>query len=76
MPEMIPCSEYYSESDRCSSGFPVLHSICRGMPSGCHACGVPGTMPMCLREDLPPHLMRADGMPLGWPNDSLNPTAP
>ncbi len=31
---------------------------------------------MCLRENLTPYLMRDDGMPLGWPNDSPSPTAP
>ncbi|MGJ7474528.1 hypothetical protein ACSFEV_12155 [Pseudomonas fulva] len=67
MSETEPCSEYNKAEDRCNSGFPVLHSVCRGMPNGCHACGTPHTQPMCMREDLPAHLVREDGMPLGWP---------
>jgi hypothetical protein len=67
MPEIIPCVEYDPLNNRCISGFPVTHTICRGGPAGCHACGTPGTMPMCMREDLPAHLMRDDGMPIGWP---------
>lgn len=74
MPERIPCVEYDAAAIRCNSGFPVLHSICHGGPVGCHFCGVPGTMPMCLREDLPSHLMRDDGMPLGWHDKSHRPT--
>ncbi|WP_153302494.1 hypothetical protein [Pseudomonas parafulva] len=67
MSENDPCSEYNKEEDRCNSGFPVLHAVCRGMPSGCHACGRPYTKPMCMQEELPAHLVRKDGMPLGWP---------
>jgi hypothetical protein len=32
MPERIPCVEYGPTNDRCISGFPVTHSICRGGP--------------------------------------------
>nr|WP_321144572.1 hypothetical protein [Pseudomonas extremaustralis]MDY7067816.1 hypothetical protein [Pseudomonas extremaustralis] len=68
MSERIPCSEYDAEKVRCLSGFPVLHSVCHGAQSGCPTCGVPGIAPMCMREDLPAHLIRPDGMPIGWPN--------
>ncbi len=74
MSERIPCVEYDAAAISCNSGFLVLHSICHGGPDGCHFCGAPGSMPMCLREDLPPHLMRDDGTPLGWPDKSNRPT--
>lgn len=67
MPEKIPCVEYDAAAHKCLSGFPVLHSVCRGAPPGCPTCGVPGTSPMCMLEDPPKHLTRDDGMPMGWP---------
>lgn len=67
----IPCAEYDPQQHKCKSGFMVLHTICHGGPVGCHACGTIRTLPMCMREDVPSHLMREDGMPLGWPVQEL-----
>jgi hypothetical protein len=34
--------------------------------SGSFNCGA-GDVPMCMLDDQPSHLIREDGMPLGWP---------
>lgn len=66
MSQRIPCSQYEPAANKCKSGFPLIHSTCWGGLSCCPACGAPGIQPMCMQEDLPPHLVRGDGLPLGW----------
>lgn len=65
MSELTPCSEYDSTNNRCRSGHVRLHPICRGVVTGCRSCGA-GNVPMCMMDDQPSHLIREDGMPLGW----------
>lgn len=66
MSDLVPCSEYESANNRCRSGHVRLHPICRGVVTGCRNCGA-GNVPMCMMDDQPSHLIRQDGMPLGWP---------
>ena len=63
---LIPCTEYDATNNRCRSGHVRIHPICRGVEHGCHNCGI-GNVPMCMLDDQPSHLIRKDGMPLGWP---------
>lgn len=67
MSELTPCSEYDSRANKCRSGHMQLHPVCRGVHGGCPTCGSTSTAPICMRDDVPPHLIRKDGMPLGWP---------
>ena len=71
--KLEPCSEYDSKNHKCHSGHVRLHPICRGIAHGCESCGK-GNVPMCMLDDQPPHLIREDGMPLGWPG-SVAPSA-
>lgn len=67
---IVPCSEYDSATNACRSGHIRLHPICRGvvpMKPACTHCGRSENVPMCMLEDQPPHLIRDDGYPLGWP---------
>jgi len=67
MSERVPCSQYDERQSKCQSGFPRIHPTCWGGPSACHACGAPQSTPMCMHEDPPSHLLRENGLPLGWP---------
>jgi hypothetical protein len=67
MSQRIPCAEYDEKASRCKSGFPKIHSDCWGGTSGCPTCGNTDSKPMCMQEDMPSHLIRSDGLPLGWP---------
>lgn len=67
MSELIPCNEYESRTNSCRSGHMQIHPICRGLTHGCPTCGVASTAPICMRDEVPAHLIREDGMPLGWP---------
>ena len=68
MSERIPCSQYEPSANKCQSGFPLIHAVCWGGLNGCPACGRSDSSPMCMQEDPPSHLMRADGHPMGWPD--------
>lgn len=78
MTEMTPCREYDAENHRCKSGFFPLHYACWGavshLPKPCVNCGhVPkSALPPCMRDDIGPHLLRDDGLPLGWPDGDDN----
>lgn len=69
MSNLIPCSQYESGTNQCKSGFPRIHAVCWGGPSGCPTCGKNDSQPMCMKEELPPHLMQADGHPIFWPKE-------
>ena len=70
MSELIPCIEYDSKTNTCKSGFVRIHPVCRGVlhhTKECSNCGHAKDIPMCMMEDQSKHLIREDGMPLGWP---------
>ena len=67
MSDLIPCIEYDIKNNKCLSGHARLHSICRGVVTGCKSCGS-GNVPMCMMDEQPRHLVRADGYPLNWPD--------
>lgn len=67
--ELKPCSDYNASTNTCKAGHVQLMPICRGViESGCKNCGHISLIPQCLKEDPPAHLIRADGMPLLWPD--------
>ncbi len=73
METLKPCSEYDSENNRCKSGHVQVMPLCRGVAErGCANCGHSALIPQCLKEDPPEHLIRDDGMPLGWPTKEIN----
>ena len=55
--ERKSCSAYTASTHSCSNGFPVLSGICYGCSGG---------TPLCMRDDVPEHLMSDDGHPLNW----------
>jgi hypothetical protein len=68
MSQRIPCIEYDASKNQCKSGFPVIHSACWGGYQGCPTCkNSDRSGPLCMQEDPPAHLMRADGYPMHWP---------
>ncbi len=68
MTEHTPCSQYDTTLNRCQSGHVRIHPTCWGGDAGCPTCGTAGKPPMCMQDDLPAHLTRDNGLPLGWPS--------
>lgn len=67
MTERIPCSQYDATSHSCKSGHVRTHTVCWGGNAECPTCGSSGEPPICMREDLPAHLISDNGMPRNWP---------
>ena len=64
---LTPCADYDSAKNTCKAGHIQLMPLCRGVVErGCKNCGHVTNIPQCLKEDPPAHLIREDGLPLGW----------
>lgn len=69
MSELIPCSDYEASTRTCKAGHVQIMPLCSGsIDRGCGKCGHIALLPQCLKEDPPAHLIRDDGMPIGWPH--------
>lgn len=74
MSQPIPCTEYCPETNTCASGWICNFSFCSGRGvahSNCQRCGTIAerNLPHCMRDEPPSHLIREDGLPLGWPKE-------
>lgn len=78
MTKPIPCAEYRSETNTCAAGWITAFSFCSGrgvarlQRSTCQHCGSidERNLPHCMRDEPPAHLVRDDGLPIGWPIDN------
>lgn len=70
---MNPCSQYSSERNECISGHIPIHAACWGGNTGCPACGKTDSLPPCMQEERPAHLVRPDGYPMNWPDAKVKP---
>lgn len=67
--ELKACSDYDAATNSCKAGHVQLMPLCRGAQDhGCKNCGHINSIPQCLKEDPPAHLIRDDGLPIGWPH--------
>lgn len=54
---MNKCAGFDQSTNKCKNGFMRIHPVCWGGDSGCPTCGHAKSMPDCMNEDLPAHLI-------------------